>query len=119
MPAWLIWIILAAALGAAEFFTLTFVLGLLAAAALVAALLGAIGLPVVVQVIGFAAAAAAGIVLVKPIMDRQLTRGRTPVPARPPWWAAPAWSSRRSAATTAGSNCRERSGQHAVSTRTS
>lgn len=75
MPAWLIWIILAAALGVAEFFTLTFVLGLLAAAALVAAILGALGLPVVVQIIGFVAASAAGIVLVKPIMDRQLTRG--------------------------------------------
>jgi membrane protein implicated in regulation of membrane protease activity len=75
MPVWLIWIILAAALGAAEFFTLTFVLGLLATAALVAALLGAIGLPVAVQVIGFAAASAAGLVLVKPIMDRQLKRG--------------------------------------------
>ncbi|MBR8745195.1 NfeD family protein [Nocardiopsis sp. MG754419] len=75
MPAWLIWIILAAALGVAEFFTLTFVLGLLAAAALVAGLLGALGLPVVVQIIGFAAAAAAGIVLVKPIMDRQISRG--------------------------------------------
>lgn len=75
MPVWLIWIIIAAALGVAEFFTLTFVLGLLATAALVAALLGAIGLPVFVQIIGFAAAAAAGIVLVKPIMDRQLQRG--------------------------------------------
>ena len=75
MPVWLIWIIIAAALGVAEFFTLTFVLGLLAAAALVAALLGAIGMPVVVQIIGFAAAAAAGLILVKPIMDRQLKRG--------------------------------------------
>lgn len=75
MPVWLIWIILAAALGVAEFLTLTFVLGLLAAAALVAGILGAIGLPVVVQIIGFAAASAAGLILVKPIMDRQLKRG--------------------------------------------
>ncbi|AFR11131.1 MULTISPECIES: NfeD family protein [Nocardiopsis] len=75
MPVWLIWIILATALGVAEFFTLTFVLGLLAAAALVAGLLGALGLPVVVQIIGFAAAAAAGLVLVKPLMDRQMNRG--------------------------------------------
>ncbi|GAB3729135.1 NfeD family protein [Nocardiopsis nanhaiensis] len=74
MP-WLIWIILAAALGVAEFFTMTFVLGLIAAAALVAGLLGAIGLPLVVQIIGFLAAAAAGLVLVKPIMDRQIERG--------------------------------------------
>ena len=74
MP-WLIWIILAAALGVAEFFTMTFVLGLIAAAALVAGLLGAIGLPLVVQIIGFLGAAAAGLVLVKPIMDRQIERG--------------------------------------------
>jgi membrane protein implicated in regulation of membrane protease activity len=72
MPAWLIWMILAVALGIAEAFTLTFVLGLVAVAALVAGLLGAIGLPVVVQIIGFAATAAAGIVLVRPIMQRQL-----------------------------------------------
>ncbi|WP_017583533.1 NfeD family protein [Nocardiopsis valliformis] len=75
MPVWLIWIIIAAGLGVAEFFTLTFVLGLLATAALIAGLLGAIGFPVAVQIIGFAAAAAAGLVLVKPIMDRQLKRG--------------------------------------------
>ena len=74
MP-WLIWIILAAALGVAEFFTMTFVLGLIAAAALVAGLLGAIGLPLVVQILGFLGAAAAGLVLVKPIMDRQIARG--------------------------------------------
>lgn len=74
MP-WLIWIILAAALGVAEFFTMTFVLGLIAAAALVAGLLGAIGLPLVVQILGFLGAAAAGLVLVKPIMDRQIERG--------------------------------------------
>lgn len=75
MPAWLIWIILAVALGVAEALTLTFVLGLVAVAALVAGLLGAIGLPVVVQIIGFAATAAAGIILVRPIIQRQMRRG--------------------------------------------
>ncbi|MEV2276793.1 NfeD family protein [Nocardiopsis sp. NPDC049922] len=75
MPDWLIWMILAVALGVAEALTLTFVLGLVAVAALVAALLGAIGLPVAVQIIGFAATAAAGLVLVRPIMQRQMTRG--------------------------------------------
>ncbi|RKS04925.1 membrane protein implicated in regulation of membrane protease activity [Nocardiopsis sp. Huas11] len=74
MPAWLIWIILAVALGVAEALTLTFVLGLVAVAALVAGLLGAIGLPVVVQIIGFAATSAAGIILVRPIMQRQMRR---------------------------------------------
>ncbi|OLT26872.1 hypothetical protein BJF83_20180 [Nocardiopsis sp. CNR-923] len=75
MPDWLIWMILAVALGVAEALTLTFVLGLVAVAALVAALLGAIGLPVAVQIVGFAATAAAGLVLVRPIMQRQMTRG--------------------------------------------
>ncbi|MFV2198530.1 MULTISPECIES: NfeD family protein [unclassified Nocardiopsis] len=75
MPDWLMWTILAVALGVAEVFTLTFVLGLVAVAALVAALLGALGLPVAVQVIGFAATSAAGIVLVRPIIQRQLARG--------------------------------------------
>jgi membrane protein implicated in regulation of membrane protease activity len=75
MDAWLIWLVLAVGLGVVEVFTLTFVLGLLAVAALVAALLGAIGLPVAVQIIGFTATAAAGIYLVRPIMRRQLMGG--------------------------------------------
>jgi membrane protein implicated in regulation of membrane protease activity len=75
MDAWLIWLILAMGLGVVEVFTLTFVLGLLAVAALVAALLGAIGLPVAAQIIGFTATAAAGIYLVRPIMRRQLRGG--------------------------------------------
>lgn len=75
MPAWLIWLIIAAGLGVAELFTLTFVLGLMATAALVAALLGTIGLPVAVQIIGFAAATIAGLVFVRPLINRQLARG--------------------------------------------
>ncbi|QUX30429.1 NfeD family protein [Nocardiopsis akebiae] len=75
MDAWLIWLILAVGLGVVEVFTLTFVLGLLAVAALVAALLGAIGLPVAAQIIGFTATAAAGVYLVRPIMRRQLRGG--------------------------------------------
>lgn len=75
MEAWLFWLILAVGLGVAEVFTLTFVLGLLAVAALAAALLGAIGLPVAVQIIGFTATAAAGIYLIRPIMQRQARRG--------------------------------------------
>lgn len=72
MPAWLIWVILAAGLGIAEIFTLTFVLGLMATAALVAALLGVLGLPVFVQVLGFAVVTGAGLVFVRPIMQRHL-----------------------------------------------
>lgn len=72
IPAWLIWIALAVGLGIAEVFTLTFVLGLIAVAALIAGLLGAIGMPVVVQIIGFAGATAAGLMLVRPLMQKQL-----------------------------------------------
>lgn len=72
MPAWLIWVILAIGLGIAEIFTLTFVLGLMATAALIAALLGVIGLPVGVQVIGFAAATGLGLAFVRPIVQRHL-----------------------------------------------
>ncbi len=75
MNAWLVWLILALGLGIAEVFTLTFVLGLLAVAALVAALLGAIGVPVAVQIIGFIVTAAAGIYLVRPLMQRQMRGG--------------------------------------------
>lgn len=75
MNAWLVWLILAIGLGIAEVFTLTFVLGLLAVAALTAALLGAIGLPLAAQIIGFIATSAAGIYLVRPIMQRQMRRG--------------------------------------------
>ncbi|MDT0331785.1 NfeD family protein [Nocardiopsis lambiniae] len=75
MEAWLLWLILAVVLGIIEVFTLTFVLGLLGVAALVAALLGAIGMPVAVQIIGFVAASAAGVYMVRPIMRRQLMRG--------------------------------------------
>ncbi|GHD34088.1 NfeD family protein [Nocardiopsis kunsanensis] len=75
MPAWLIWFLIAAGLGVAELLTLTFVLGLMATAALVAALLGVIGLPVAVQIIGFAAATIAGLVFVRPLINRQLAKG--------------------------------------------
>ena len=75
MDAWSVWLILAVILGGIEIFTLTFVLGLLGVAALAAALLGAVGLPVPVQVVGFVGASFAGIYLLRPIMRRQLTRG--------------------------------------------
>jgi membrane protein implicated in regulation of membrane protease activity len=71
---WLAWLLLAAVLGAAEFFTLTLAFGILAAAALVAAVVAGLGVPFLAQVLAFAAAAAAGLVIVRPIAQRQLTR---------------------------------------------
>lgn len=72
MELWLIWLVLAVVLGLAETFTLTAALGVLGAAALVPALLAALGLPVAVQLALFAAAAAVGVILVRPIALRHL-----------------------------------------------
>jgi len=69
---WAVWLLIAAALGAAEFFTLTLAFGLLAAAAVVAAIVAGIGLPVLVQVLAFAGASAVGLVIVRPIAQRHM-----------------------------------------------
>ncbi|MEU0667434.1 NfeD family protein [Streptomyces lavendulocolor] len=70
MP-WLVWLLAAAALGVAEFFTLTLVLGLLAGAALVAAVVAGVGIGLLGQVVAFAAAAAGGLLVVRPVALRQ------------------------------------------------
>jgi membrane protein implicated in regulation of membrane protease activity len=72
MAAWIVWLILAAVLGAAEVVTLTFALGLIAIAALVAGVIGAAGLPVGVQLIAFGVTAVAGIAVVRPIAARHI-----------------------------------------------
>src|SRR5690625_3508457 len=79
MPIWVLWLIAAAALGIAEAFTLTLVLGLLAAAALVAGIVGAVGMGFAVQVAAFIVASAAGLLVVRPIAKRHL---RQPPPLR-------------------------------------
>lgn len=73
MP-WLAWLLAAAALGVAEFFTLTLVFGLLAGAALVAAVVAGLGVGVLGQVIALGAAAVAGLVLVRPVALRSMAR---------------------------------------------
>src|SRR5262245_15516348 len=73
MAEWLIWLILAAALGAAEIFTLTAALGMLSVAALVTAGLTAAGLPLPAQLTAFTVIAAAGVALSRPVA-RRLTR---------------------------------------------
>ncbi|WP_411103812.1 NfeD family protein [Streptomyces sp. cmx-4-9] len=73
MAPWLIWLIAALLLGAAEIFTLTAALGLLAGAALVTAAGAAAGLPVPWQFLVFALVSAAGVVFVRPIALRRLT----------------------------------------------
>ena len=71
---WAGWLIAAAALGVAEYFTLTLALGLLAGAAVVAAVVAGLGGSVLAQVLAFAIAGAVGLLIVRPIARRQLTR---------------------------------------------
>ena len=70
---WIAWLIAAAALGIAEAFTLTLAFGLLAAAALVAAIVAGIGGSLLAQVLAFAITAGVGLVIVRPIARRQMT----------------------------------------------
>ncbi|PNG17070.1 NfeD family protein [Streptomyces cahuitamycinicus] len=71
MP-WFVWLLAAGVLGAAEFFTLTLVFGLLAGAALVAAVVAGVGIGVLGQLVAFGIAAAAGLVIVRPVALRHL-----------------------------------------------
>ncbi|MFJ3621825.1 NfeD family protein [Streptomyces iakyrus] len=71
MP-WFLWLLAAAALGAAEFFTLTLVFGLLAGAALVAAVVAGVGIGLLGQLLALGAATAASLVLVRPVALRHM-----------------------------------------------
>jgi membrane protein implicated in regulation of membrane protease activity len=73
MDLWVIWLIIAVLLGVAEIFTLTTALGLLGGAAVIASASAAIGLPVPLQLILFAAASAAGVFTLRPIAQRHLS----------------------------------------------
>lgn len=76
MDIWFIWFIVAVLLGVAEIFTLTAALGLLGGAALITSASAAIGLPVPLQFVVFAAASVAGIVLLRPIARRHMVGSR-------------------------------------------
>ncbi|HTF54455.1 MAG TPA: NfeD family protein [Pseudonocardia sp.] len=73
MDLWVIWLIIAVALGVAEIFTLTAALALLGGAAVVASVSAAIGLPVPLQLVVFAVASAAGVVVLRPIARRHMS----------------------------------------------
>lgn len=73
MP-WFLWLLAAAALGVAEFFTLTLVFGLLAGAALVAAVVAGVGIGLLGQLVALAATAAAGLFMVRPVALRHLAQ---------------------------------------------
>ncbi len=72
MGSWIIWLILAAVFGAAELLTATLALGLIAVAALVAAIVGAVQLPLFAQLIAFVVTAGAGLGLVRPFAMRHI-----------------------------------------------
>ncbi|MFE0699526.1 NfeD family protein [Streptomyces sp. NPDC058872] len=73
MP-WFVWLLAAGVLGVAEFFTLTLVFGLLAGAALVAAVVAGVGIGLFGQLVALGAAAAAGLVIVRPVALRHMTQ---------------------------------------------
>lgn len=73
MP-WFVWLLAAAALGAAEFFTLTLVFGLLAGAAVVAAVVAGVGIGVLGQFVALGVAAAAGLLVVRPVALRHMAQ---------------------------------------------
>jgi len=72
MVSWIVWLIVAAVLGVAELLTMTFAFGLLAVAAVVAAVVGAFHIDLGLQLVAFVAAAGAGLGFVRPIAIRHI-----------------------------------------------
>jgi membrane protein implicated in regulation of membrane protease activity len=72
MTAWIVWLIVAAALGVAELMTTTFALGIIAVAAIVAAGSSALGLALPFQLLAFVVASGAGLGFVLPIARRHV-----------------------------------------------
>lgn len=68
----LLWLALAVLLGVAEFFTLTLAFGLLAGAALGAAVAAGLGASVPIQLLAFAAIGGVGLVAVRPVAKRHM-----------------------------------------------
>jgi membrane protein implicated in regulation of membrane protease activity len=69
---WIVWLIVAAVLGVAELLTMTFAFGLIAVAAVVAAVVGAFHLDLGIQLAAFVVAAGAGLGVVRPIAIRHI-----------------------------------------------
>lgn len=77
MEPWVVWLIAAGALAAAELLTLDLVLLMLAGGALGGVAVAAFGLPVALQLVAFVIVALGLLVFVRPYAKRQLT-ARTP-----------------------------------------
>jgi membrane protein implicated in regulation of membrane protease activity len=69
---WIVWLIVAAGLGVAELLTTTLAFGLIALAAVVAAVVGAFDLGLPLQLVAFVVAAGAGLGVVRPIAIRHI-----------------------------------------------
>lgn len=76
MDVWVVWLILAVALGVAEIFTLTVALGLLGGAALIATVFAAIGVSLPIQLLLFTVTSAVGLLVVRPVAKRHLGQVR-------------------------------------------
>ncbi len=72
MGIWIVWLIIAAALGAAEIYTATLAFGLVAVGALVAAGTGAAGGNAALQFVAFVVASAAGLGIARPLAMRHI-----------------------------------------------
>jgi membrane protein implicated in regulation of membrane protease activity len=72
MESWIVWLIVAAVLGVAELLTTTLAFGLIAIAALAAAVVGAFHLSFALQLVAFAVAAGAGLGFVRPIAIKHI-----------------------------------------------
>jgi membrane protein implicated in regulation of membrane protease activity len=74
MSMWVVWLLVALALGIVEVLTLTIDLALLAAAALVAGLVAALGFGIGFQFVAFAVSALALLLFVRPIARREMRK---------------------------------------------
>jgi membrane protein implicated in regulation of membrane protease activity len=72
MGSWIVWLVLAAVLGVAEVMTATLAFGLLAIAALIAAIVGGAGLGLPFQLGAFALTAVAALGVVRPLAVRHI-----------------------------------------------
>jgi membrane protein implicated in regulation of membrane protease activity len=79
VPDWLLWVILAALLAVGEVLTLSFLLGLLALAAVAAGVVAALGGGLVIQFLVFIVGSIATLAVLRPIAKRHL---RTPAQLR-------------------------------------
>ncbi len=72
MGSWIVWLVLAAVLGAAELMTAALAFGLLAAAAAAAAIFGGVGFGLPFQIGAFAVTAGTGLGVVRPLAVRHI-----------------------------------------------